>query len=221
MVGKITEQYLMLLDNIKQAESGNLHRNPKETDITSGWGIYKGGKAGASFTPIWEYIDSLAAVVTDQPSHLWTNDDIEAIDKLIDKDKELELSYEFYKEYFKDARLHLFHKDLVVLMSNLYTNSPKGAWSSIQEGLRDVSKDKILPMPLNELSIVDGSFGAKTERALNKFLEVADWKDVLIFKKSVLMAMKTYYTGLIASNPDKFLEYSKGWDNRMETLEHQ
>ena len=32
--------------------------------------------------------------------------------------------------------------------------------------------------------------------------------------------MKTYYTNITSKRPEDFLSYSKGWDNRIEDLEH-
>jgi hypothetical protein len=217
----IPSQFQVLLDNIKEAESGKLHRNKNELDVTNGWGVYRGKGLGKDFEPLWEYIDGVAKNVTDKSSKDWTKDDIEKIEALLDKSTEEELSYLFYTEYFKNAHLDLFHKDLVILMANLYTNSPKGAWMSVQEGLRDIVKDSILPIPLKDTSIVDGDFGDKTRKALVKFLEIADRKDVIIFKKSILLAMKSYYMDLAIGNPDKFLMYLNGWDNRIEDLEHK
>jgi len=221
MENTIPKQYLVLLDNLKTTEGGYLHHNEKEIDITNGWGIYRGTGLGKDFKPLWDYIDSVAKQVTSKPSPQWTLAELQAIDKLLDKNIELNLTYTFYKEYFKDARLHLFPSRLVILMSNLYTNSPKGAWMSIQEGLRDLVADKILLVDIKDLSIVDGNFGDKTEKALNLFLSIADRKDEIIFKKSVLLAMKSYYIDLSISNPTKFLGNLNGWDNRMENLEHQ
>lgn len=98
---------------------------------------------------------------------------------------------------------------------------------SVQEGLRDMQKDGILKIPLSNLSIVDGSFGNKTRDALillNSIATETEFERVLIhklFKKSVLLAMKTYYTTLISGNPSVHLINAKGWDNRIEELEHK
>ena len=137
------------------------------------------------------------------------------------------LTYLFYKEFLAGARIELFDPSNVILITNLYTNSPKGCWMSVQEGLRDMQKDGILKIPLSNLSIVDGSFGNKTRDALlllNSIATETEFERVLIhklFKKSVLLAMKTYYTTLISGNPSVHLVNAKGWDNRIEELEHK
>ena len=217
----IPEQYKKLLDNLKEAEGGDLHRNSNELDVTNGWGVYRGKGLGRNFKPLWDHIESVAVEISSEPSNQWSKNECELIDNLLDKEIEEKLSYLFYKDYFKNAHLDLFHKDLVILMSNLYTNSPEGAWMSVQEGLRDIVNDGILPIPMNDMSIVDGDYGRKTRDALIKFKEIADRKDVIILKKSILLAMKSYYIDLSVGNPDKFLRYLNGWDNRMEDLEHK
>ena len=227
----IPEQYKMLLDNLKEAEGGYLHRNTKELDITTGWGIYKGKGLGKQFTQLWKYIDSLAIQVTNEPSDKWTEDICEQIDSLMDKDIEEKLSYLFYKDYFKGAHLELFHKDLVIMMSNLYANTQIGAWESVQEALRDVSKQGYLDIPLKELSGVDGGFGKMTKDGLNRFMEIVELADTITniplgpsikmqdllldnFKKSALLHMKSYYGELAFNRQDTMLVNLPGWNNR-------
>lgn len=220
VIKDIPTNYQIFLDHIEKAEGGYLHKNEKESDITNSFGIYKGGVAGGNCKDLWEYIEIVAEPITTTPTHEWTPETVAAVEPLIDDRVERYLSYKFYEKYLKGARLHMFPPELVLVMSNLYTNSPKGAWMSVQEALRDISKDGISPTALADLSTVDGSFGDKTEKSLLAFMSIADWKDILIFKKSILLAMKTYYSELIAHNADKFLVNIRGWNERIEELEH-
>jgi len=220
----IPEEYNVLLDNIKKAESGILHYNSKETDITNGYGIYRQRHPNAL---VFNYIDNISKPFTKLPSSKWNNKQLlKSLNSVINQDIDRYLSYLFYKEYLAGAKLELFDKDHVVLVANLYTNSPKGAWMSIQEGLRDMQKDGVLNIKLSDLPIVDGVFGGKTARALTLLKEIKTetvYEKVLInklFKKSVLLAMKSYYADITSNNPDKFVGYLKGWDNRIEDLEH-
>ena len=87
-MSNIPVQFKKLLDNLKEAEGGDLHRNTNELDVTNGWGIYRGKGLGKSFTPLWDYVDTIAKQVTDKPSDQWTKDECELIDNLLDKDKE-------------------------------------------------------------------------------------------------------------------------------------
>jgi hypothetical protein len=212
----IPENYLKLLDNLDDAEGDILHRNDKELDITNGWGIYRKRHPKAM---LWEYIDARAKLVTNEPSNEWDDDEIELVISQIDPEVEKYLTYLFYKDYFKGAHLELFHIDNVILMANLYTNSQKGAWMSVQEGVWDMYKYGFINVKKRQISGVDGDYGRKTRNCLNLIKEL-DWKEQIIFKQAVLLAMKSYYTDLTTGNPDKFLGYGQGWDNRMEELQH-
>jgi len=213
---KIPKNYEMLLDNIDDAEGGTLHRNRRESNITNGWGIYKALHPNAL---LWKYVDLVSSEVTDLDTEDWEKDLIDLIDSRLDKDIERYLSYLFYKEYLKGAHLELFDKDLVITMANLYTNSPEGAWMSVQEGIWDMYKYGLLDHDKTDISGVDGGFGGKTKRCLLK-LNNRDFKDDIIFKQAILLAMKSYYTDLTVGNPDKYLRNGNGWDNRMEDLQH-
>lgn len=220
----IPKQYEVILDDLKKAEGGYLHYNSKETDITTGYGIYKVKHPGAL---IFKYITTLTTDIG-TPSTSWKDTaTLKKIDNRINPDVERYLTYLLYKDFLAGARIELFDPSNVILITNLYTNSPKGCWMSVQEGLRDMQKDGILKIPLSNLSIVDGSFGNKTRDALlllNSIATETEFERVLIhklFKKSVLLAMKTYYTKLIAGDPSVHLVNAKGWDNRIEELEHK
>lgn len=212
------KQYEHLLDNLFKAEGGYLHRNSKESDITNAYGIYRYRQPQAA---LWTYIDSVAKKVTSLPSKSWDKATIEKIDKLIDKNKERELSYQFYKEFFKTAYLELFPDDLVIMVANLYANTPKGATEAIQEALRDVAQYGLIDMFLKDMPPVIGRFGPSTRRAVTRFTELADRKDIIIFKNCALLYMKTYYADLVISKTDTMLPNLKGWNNRMEDLQHQ
>lgn len=212
----IPNNYSKLLDNLLDVEGGRLHKNSTEVDITNRYGIYRGSKAGRAFKPLWDYVDAEAKKVTSLPSNKWTDELSLKVNAVLDPNRVRYLSYLFYKKYFAGAHLDLFHSDLVILMANLYTNSPRGAWMSVQEALRDIQRDGILHVPFKKLSGVDGDFGDKTRNALLEFLKTADRKDIIIFKKSILLSMKSYYIDLAVGNPDKYLIYLNGWDNRME-----
>lgn len=221
----IPKQYEVILDDLKKAEGGYLHYNSKEVDITTGYGIYKAKHPGAL---VFKYIESLATDINSNPTNTWKDQaTLKKIDNRINPEVERYLSYLFYKDFLAGARIELFDPSNVILVTNLYTNSPKGCWMSIQEGLRDMQKDGILKIPLDKLSGVDGLFGDVTRKALIAFSEIVtetEYEKVLInklFRKSVLLAMKTYYTKLIAGDPSKHLINAKGWDNRMEELEHK
>ena len=212
------KQYEKLLDSLYQFESGRLHYNGKEKDITNGYGIYRFQQPKAA---LWTYIDSLAKGITTLPSSKWTKDIVDKVNTKIDKSKERELTYQFYKSFFANAHLELFHEDLVILMVNLYTNSPLGATESIQEALNDCYEYGIFKVTKEEVPEVVGQFGPKTQSAIKKFCDNADEKDIIIFKNCALLYMKSYYGELAVDKSSTMLVNLKGWNNRMEALQHQ
>lgn len=212
------KQYEKLLDSLYQFESGRLHYNGKEKDITNGYGIYRFQQPKAA---LWTYIDSLAKDITTLPSNKWTKDIVDKVNAKIDKTKERELTYQFYKSFFANAHLELFHEDLVILMVNLYTNSPLGATESIQEALNDCYEYGIFKVAKEEVPEVVGQFGPKTQSAIKKFCDNADEKDIIIFKNCALLYMKSYYGELAVDKSSTMLVNLKGWNNRMEALQHQ
>lgn len=209
--------YKKLLDSIYDVEGGRLHRNPKEKDITNAYGIYRFQQPKAA---IWTYIDSIAKTITTKPSSLWDDKTIEAIDAKIDKVKERELSYEFYKEFFVGAYLELFHPDLVIMVANCYVNTPLGTIKAIQEALNDCYKYGIFKVDKKEVPPVLGKFGPQTRTAVTTFSKNADWKDIIIFKNCALLYMKSYYAELVIGNTITMLPNLRGWNNRMENAQH-
>lgn len=212
------KQYEKLLDSLYGFEGGKLHYNGKEKDITNGYGIYRFQQPKAA---LWTYIDSLAKGITTLPSSKWTKDIVDKVNAKIDKTKERELTYQFYKSFFANTHLELFHEDLVILMVNLYTNSPTGAIESIQEALNDCYEYGIFKVTKEEVPEVVGQFGPKTQSAIKKFCDNADEKDIIIFKNCALLYMKSYYGELAVDKSSTMLVNLKGWNNRMEALQHQ
>lgn len=212
------KQYEKLLDSLYGFEGGKLHYNPKEKDITNAYGIYRFSQPKAE---LWTYIDSLAKGITTKPSNQWDKATVDAVNAKIDKVKERELTYKFYKEYFANAHLELFHEDLVVLIVNLYTNTPLGCIESIQEALNDCYEYGIFKVSKEEVPEVVGKFGPKTQTAVKTFCDNADEKDIIIFKNCALLYMKSYYGELAVDKTSTMLINLKGWNNRMEALQHQ
>lgn len=212
------KQYEKLLSSLFEFEGGKLHYNSKEHDITNAYGIYRYQQPKAE---LWKYIDSLAVGITTKPSSQWDETIVNKINSKIDKNKERELSYLFYKDFFKGAYLESFHEDLVILICNLYTNTPLGATKAIQEALNDCYKYGIFIADKSEVPPVLGKFGPQTRTAVEKFSQNADWKDIIIFKNCALLYMKTYYAELVIDKTATMIPNLRGWNNRMEELQHK
>jgi hypothetical protein len=213
----IPENYSIVLNNLKEAEGGLLHRNLKESDITNSYGIYKYKHPNAI---VFGYIDKVAKEITNEKSNRWDDDLIKEIDNMLNKSMERYFSYLFYKEYLEDLHIDLFHPFNVITMVNLYANSPLGTWLSIQEGIWDMYRYGLLKTDKRDISSVDGKYGLKTKNCLLEIKNNEDIKYQIIFNQSILLAMKGYYSDLINRNPDKYLTYIKGWDNRIENIQY-
>jgi len=103
------------------------------------------------------------------------------------------------------------------MMVSLYTNSQVGSWKAVQSGIWDLYNMDVLRINKSTISIVDGMYGNKTKDILN-IIRTMDKVTNKLFKALVLSRMKSYYSKLIHANPDKYLKYISGWDNRVNNL---
>lgn len=225
------EQYKILLTHLYKVEGGELHRNSKELDITNSYGIYRHYHPNAE---VFKYIDTVASTVTKAPSNKWDNAQIAEIEKRINKDIEMELSYKFYKTYFKSLDLEQFPPSLVLSIVDCFTNTQVGTYKAIQEALNDCHKYGLFkhkPVSGTKLTngnilLVDGVFGGSSKAALKDFVnryngkvEPTSWKDEIIFKNCMLLYMKSNYMELVISNNNNMVNL-RGWGNRMENAQH-
>ena len=219
----MSKQLDLILDNLKEAEGGKLHRNSKELNITNAYGIYRHFHPKAK---IWEYIDKVALNVTRAPSDKWDDNMINKINLLIDPVIERELSKELYSLYFKRLPMDLINIDTILVIANCFTNTQTGTLEAIQEGLNDCYKYGLFkftptkPRKDNNVLTVDGDFGTESKRALEAFMSVSDRKDRLIFRSCMLLWMKSNYIKLAVNNQTGMLPNLRGWDNRMESAQH-
>lgn len=217
---KTNENLSKLMDRLAEDESTEIHRNSKESDITTMYGIYRSIHPRAK---IFKEIDKLADSL-DLPSSSkdWNKEDINTINTFINSSSSLTqkfylLAENFYRAFFRYARLHLFPKDCVIAMASMYANSPRLAWESVQFAVNCMSKNKLTTV--NKIS-VDGGFGNQTKRAMIKTLEtIQSSKHLgLLFESYMLMGMAARYSILIKRDPDKYMPSSTGWDNRLIDL---
>jgi len=175
-----------------------------------------------------EYLDRQAhSIGITSPSRKWTKREIRAVNATLNHEIEQYLTYLFYNKFLKGARIEKFRPSMAVVIASLYTSSPKGTWLSVQEGLQDMCKARILKLPLTALSALDGKYGTKTENALKVLDDNIHEATIneqhlmdMVFRRSVLLAMKSFYTRLIVADFPKYGRYAKGWDKRVEYLEH-
>ena len=205
-----------VLEYLAKAEGTDIVYLQNEKDITAPYGIYRHAHPDAE---IFKFIDSVArSIGIEHKSNQWDIGKVKRVNTaLVGMQDEIDkLVSEFYEEYLKPAHLELFPPLCRVAMFSMYTNSPKNAWKSVQQSLIDVDKNNLGNN--DDLSIVDGSFGRKTERGIIDVVQSLNKQGHLYFETLMLSNMKTLYIRLAMSNPDKYLKYLKGWDNRMNLL---
>jgi len=198
-----------IMKYLADAEGTHLHRIPSEKDITSAYGIYRYAHPDAK---IFEYIDRMANKVVDSTD--WADDEITKIDRLLDPVVVHDLAQEFYEEYLAGAHLECIPEDAKIAAMSCYTNSPKRYWKAVQTALVWMCNAGRLDVDRDSLSTVDGSYGGKTERAL-ALIEDGRGNE---FEVNMLLAMTGQYIELSLGNPDKFMNYLRGWYNRMALL---
>ncbi len=206
-----------LLEHLRIAEGDTVHYLDGEKDITAPYGIYKYAHPDAK---IFHYIEEIADVMSvDKKSAYWHDKDLEKVNATIDTIHIKNLASEFYEEYLKNAHLELFPNDCKVAMFDMYTNSPKGAWWSVQESIKQMkSTGKIIFE--KSISKSDGSFGQKTDDALYNILVQVDGTKFggVYFETMMISNMRVYYDKIIDNN-EALEKFEKGWNNRMSHLQ--
>jgi len=203
-----------VIDYLYTIEGNYFHRNETEEDITSPGGLYRAEHPKAK---IWSYVDELGSKLGVGPSKTWGELVLDEINKMADKDKVKELVEDSYNQYFASAHLNLFPLESLSTMINLYTNSPVGAWKSTQRSIWDLYHEGFLDIDRDNLSTVDGRYGLKTKNALLVIKDLP-YEIRVMFKLSLISNMKTHYARIVASNPDEFVIYLKGWVARVDKL---
>jgi len=201
-----------LMEYLYKAEGDEIHYNRNEKDITTPGGIYRYAHPDAE---VFDYIDDVADEIgiTSDSKH-WGKRELNMMNIAVDPDVMAGYVERFYDEYLKGAKLELFHGNAKIAMYSFYVNSPKQAWKAVQQALLDmVELGMLKDITKDMLSRVDGRYGRKTEVALNS-VHVSD----KMFGMYICNAMKTRYTRLVAARPKKFLQYAKGWDNRVNEI---
>lgn len=201
-----------ILKYLGTTEGTEIHYNLYEKDITSAGGIYRYTHPDANVFKIIDRIALELGIV--YASKDWTKIVISRVNEYIEDNKNVQDEIhkavaEFYEEYLRGARLWRFPKECQVAMMSMYTNSPKGAWMSVQNSIIHLVKSNQVGLLMSEISIADGLYGNKTKRALEY---VTDKVDPMYLETLMLFNMLQYYVKL--NNPT----YIKGWMNRLDKL---
>ena len=220
-INSIPNEYKLILNDLLSAESGRLHRNSTETDITTGTGIYRVSSPNAE---IFKYIDMVAANVTAGKSNTWDSRTITIVDGMIDKDIIFYYSYLFYKDFYSGIDLSLFPDEVLVDITNLYANSPQGCKFAVSRGAINLYKIGAVALTSDEVFEPMDKIGPKTINLLNKIKD-SNHDVHRTFIMSLMFEMQQYYCNLVTQDKEKVakasaiipnIKYLPGWGNRLD-----
>nr|DAN33019.1 MAG TPA: hypothetical protein [Caudoviricetes sp.] len=214
-VGTVPASYQTILADLRKVEGGVLHYNSNEKDITNGYGIYKGMHAQAEIFQLYD--EAARALGITGPSAGWRDTrTLGKIQEYVNKNlaaEEYWLSYVFYQNYFRNLSLERYHPVIASIMVSLYTNGTKLAGTSFQRAINVIHNKHNIATAVTEDGILGpGSVGA--------IIDICNASEAIIteFKYLILLFAKSYYATLVANNSAAYLQYLRGWDNRVNTL---
>lgn len=217
----ITPQMEKLLTYLGNAEGLDFHRNTKESDITSPYGIYKTAHPNAE---IFQYLSRVVLAIN-VPRHTedWKYDDLIRVNQFLNtspivKQEIRQLAANFYTEYYKNANLELIPVEAVVAMASMYTTSPEKSIVSLQRAINECIKNNFIS---NKLLIDDGDFGNNTKTAAKLILEAREANGVFfgyMFEEKIIRHMTMQYDDLCYADKAKYGWARDGWRNRMNQL---
>lgn len=211
------KQIDLVLDMVKEAEGGKLHRNKSELDITTGYGIYKHVYPNEQ---IFKYIDEVAKSLNiTKDSKDWNQDDLEEIQYNMDKEKEFEYTKEFYSSYFK-IDLSILPNNLALAYCSIYVNSNKIANIALQKSVNFLISNYCKNFKKLSTDGVLGKESKKTIEEVFKFVKLqSDQMDDVWFLSFINFCQAEYVNiATDGGKEDKHLQYLKGWINRCINL---
>lgn len=207
------------LNMIKKQEGGKLHYNKGETDITTGYGIYRASFPNAK---IFNYIDEIAkGLGISNPSNKWNKTEIEKVNVKIDSKKEDELTEEFYVEnYFKKIDIFELPVQMTLAVGSMLVNSQKLGSKALQMSYNLLLKkfSKRYPKEFSGINSIseDGIIGPATAKAvytLVKAVEGLGGTATDLWFSIYMSCAKSLYVEMATDNgkEDKQLPFLKGW----------
>lgn len=217
----ITPQMETLLEYLSKEEGLDFHRNSKESDITSPYGIYKAVHKDAE---VFKYLAKLT-ISLDVPrlSSEWNQSHLKIVNDFINSSKIIkqeikQLIADFYTEYYKGANLELMPPEAVITVVSIYTLSTQKAMISVQQSINEFISNGFI---INEKLKEDGVFGAKSKEAMGKILKLRNEHNEFAgyyFEEKVINNMQKHLDDLSCNNKEKFGVNRNGWRNRLERL---
>lgn len=223
----ITGNMKIFINKLRKQEGGKIHRNKTEFDITSSCGVYRFQHPDAK---VFQYIDDLAkSIGITKESTQWSQQEIDKINNIIDKDLEDEFTAEFYQTYFKYIDFNKLHKCLLWSYASIYVTSNRLANKALQKStnyLLQFYPDIFNKDGSKELLKVDGIIGNGSRALIYDVSSLVYENNPYLghmWKSLFINACKDYYVEIATSEveqtgTDKDLRYLRGWINRCNDL---
>lgn len=211
------KQIDLVLEMLKKAEGGKLHRNKSELDITTGYGIYKHVCPNEK---IFKYLDEIAKSLNiNKNSKEWDSDDLEEIQANIDYEKELEYTKEFYINYF-NLDLNILPNNLALGYCSIYVNSNKIANIALQKSTNFIIENYYKKCKKISEDGILGNQSKKTIEEVFKYVKLQSDQMDNVWFLSFINFCQFEYVKISTDNgkEDKQLQYLKGWINRCINL---
>lgn len=208
-----------LYEHLRIVEGTKLHRNDRESDITTMCGIYRTEHPNAVIFTVIDTFAKMADVYS--PSSHWSDEEIERVDATlkanVTEEELFSIISDFYDDYTKGAHIDSMPVQASVAMFSMYTNSPKYSSMSAQGAYNMFVKNGFINGPILK---VDGALGNYSVNAFRTVTQAATANPALgyLFESYLLLSMSKYYAKLIKNNPDKYLINANGWSNRLIAL---
>lgn len=222
----LVERFYKVLGKL---EGGNLHRNSGETDITTGYGIYRGAHPNE---PVFNVIDNAAksaGIVS--PSSEWNKDDINKVNGLLEGEYSsdyMEATEKFYKKYFEKVSgiISKLPGELEYAYKLIYLNSNKLANKALQMTTNTIISRLNRYGNYGKPLVVDGIIGSNSIKAMdildnavtseNELTEFTLATIFLIHCKGLYVDLGT--DEIKETGTDKHLKFLRGWDNRVDLI---
>jgi hypothetical protein len=217
----IAPQMENLLNYLSKEEGLDFHRNSKESDITSPYGIYKAVHKDAE---VFKYLAKLTiSLNVPRLSSEWNQSHLKIVNDFVNSSKIIkqeikQLIADFYTQYYKGASLELMPPEAVIAVVSIYTLSSKKAMIAVQKSINEFITNGFIDNPILK---EDGDFGAKSKEAMAKVLKLRNEHNEFAgyyFEEKVINNMQQQLDDLSYGNKEKFGVNRNGWRNRLERL---
>ena len=210
-------------------EGNKLHRNSGETDITTGYGIYRAAHPNED---VFQVIDEAASSIgITSPSSEWSKEEINKVNELLlgsFSERYMAATDVFYNKYFNKVSglLSKLPGELEYAYKLIYLNSNKLANKAVQMTANTIISRLNKKGNYGSLLTVDGIIGSNSIKAMS-ILDQAVTTENELTKYTLMTIFLIHCKGLYVdlgtdeikeTGTDKHLKFLRGWDNRVDLI---